>query len=203
MHARHGGRRQHHREAQHHLRAPRHPRAGRRGLSSQCPRPGAAAKRAPLPGRARLDPSSAEPWLPPGASSREPSAERRPGSAEGAASGRASEPQASPPCPAGGRVITLPRAPAQSWPQHHPGRGSRPEPSQFIPRPQRRESPGGGMLDPVPCGPSTARLPSERGAASLNASLTKRSPRCPFGGEVPGDGVFLVRCCRHGHLLSP
>ena len=27
MHARHGGRRQHHREAQHHFRAPRHPRA--------------------------------------------------------------------------------------------------------------------------------------------------------------------------------
>lgn len=29
MHADHGGRRQHHREAQHQLRAPRHPRAGR------------------------------------------------------------------------------------------------------------------------------------------------------------------------------
>lgn len=89
MHARHGGRRQHHREAQHHLRAPRHSSAGRRGLRSPCPRPRAAAERAPLPGRARLDPSSVEPQLPPGASSREPSAEQRPGSAEGAASGRA------------------------------------------------------------------------------------------------------------------
>lgn len=87
MHAGHGGRRQHHRQAQHHLRAPRHPRADRRGLRLPARGPRAAAERdteaagqaRPLERRA---PAAGAPPAAPGASNREPSAEPRPCCAE-------------------------------------------------------------------------------------------------------------------------
>lgn len=87
MHAGHGGRRQHHRQAQHHLRAPRHPRAGRRGLRLPAPGPRAATERdSEAAGQARplerRAPAAAAPPAAPGASNREPSAERCPCTAQ-------------------------------------------------------------------------------------------------------------------------